>query len=58
MTATISETSTDVVLAVRDLVVEIDVPRREPIRPVRGVSFEVAPGAGSGSSASRGAASR
>ena len=35
--------------------VEIAVPRREPIRPVRGVSFEVRSGdAGSGSSASPG----
>ena len=44
MTATLAETSTDVVLAVHDLVVEIAVPRREPIRPVRGVSFEVRSG--------------
>ena len=44
MTATLPETGTDVVLSVRDLVVEITVPRREPIRPVRGVSFDVRSG--------------
>ena len=44
MTATLPETATDVVLDVRDLVVEIAIPRREPIQPVRGVFFEVRPG--------------
>ena len=44
MTATLPETATDVVLEVRDLVVEIALPRREPIRPVRGVSFDVRQG--------------
>jgi len=39
-----AETATDVVLAVRDLVVEISIPRRPAIRPVRGVSFEVRQG--------------
>ncbi len=41
MTASLTATRTGVVLTVRDLVVEIAVPRRPPIRPVRGVSFEV-----------------
>ena len=44
VTATLPETATDVVLEVRDLVVEIPLPRREPIRPVRGVSFDVRAG--------------
>ena len=44
MTAVLAETATEVVLDVRDLVVEIAMPRREPIQPVRGVSFEVRPG--------------
>ena len=44
MSATLSPVLTDAVLAVRDLVVEIAIPRRPPIRPVRGVSFEVRPG--------------
>ena len=44
MSATLSPVATDAVLAVRDLVVEIAIPRRPPIRPVRGVSFEVRPG--------------
>jgi peptide/nickel transport system ATP-binding protein len=44
MTATLAATATDVVLDVRGLEVEIAIPRREPIRPVRGVSFEVRPG--------------
>jgi peptide/nickel transport system ATP-binding protein len=44
VTATLPETATEVVLAVRDLEVEIAVARRDPIRPVRGVSFEVRPG--------------
>jgi len=34
-------TATDVVLDVRGLVVEIAIPHRDPIRPVRGVSFAV-----------------
>ena len=41
MTATLPELATDVILQVRDLAVEIALPRREPIRPVRGVSFDV-----------------
>ena len=44
MTATLPETATEVVLEVRDLVVEISLPRREPIRPVRGVSFDLRQG--------------
>ncbi len=44
MSATLAPVATDAVLAVRDLVVEIAIPRRPPIRPVRGVSFEVRPG--------------
>jgi peptide/nickel transport system ATP-binding protein len=44
MTAVLPETATDVVLEVRDLVVEITMPRRESIRPVRGVSFDVRSG--------------
>jgi oligopeptide/dipeptide ABC transporter ATP-binding protein len=44
VTATLPETATDVVLEVRDLVVEIALPHREPIRPVRGVSFDVRQG--------------
>jgi oligopeptide/dipeptide ABC transporter ATP-binding protein len=44
VTATLPETRTDVVLAVRDLEVEIAVPRHPPIRPVRGVSFDVRQG--------------
>jgi len=44
VSATLSPVLTDAVLAVRDLVVEIAIPRRPPIRPVRGVSFEVRPG--------------
>jgi len=41
MTAVLPQTATDVVLEVRDLVVEITMPRGEPIRPVRGISFDV-----------------
>ncbi len=44
MTATSTQPATDVVLAVRDLEVEITIPRRPAIRPVRGVSFDVSPG--------------
>ena len=44
VTATLPETATGVVLEVRDLVVEIAVPRRDPIKPVRGVSFDVRSG--------------
>jgi peptide/nickel transport system ATP-binding protein len=44
VTATLPETATDVVLEVRGLVVEIALPRRDPIRPVRGVSFDVRQG--------------
>ena len=44
MTATLLQTATEVVLEVRDLVVEISLPRRDPIRPVRGVSFDVQSG--------------
>ena len=44
MTATLPETATEVVLEVRDLVVEISLQRREPIRPVRGVSFDLRQG--------------
>jgi peptide/nickel transport system ATP-binding protein len=44
VSATLDPVVTDAVLAVRDLVVEIAIPRRPPIRPVRGVSFEVRPG--------------
>ena len=44
MSATASPVVTDAALAVRDLVVEIAIPRRPPIRPVRGVSFEVRSG--------------
>jgi peptide/nickel transport system ATP-binding protein len=44
VTATLPETRTGVVLDVRDLQVEITIPRRPPIRPVRGVSFTVSAG--------------
>ncbi len=44
MSATLAPVLTGVVLAVRDLVVEIAIPRRDPIRPVRGVSFDVRSG--------------
>jgi oligopeptide/dipeptide ABC transporter ATP-binding protein len=44
MTATLPDTGTSVVLDVRDLEVEISIPHRAPIRPVRGVSFSVAAG--------------
>ena len=44
MTAAAPELATDVVLEVRGLEVEIAVARRDPIRPVRGVSFDVRPG--------------
>ena len=44
MTATLPETAVDVVLEVRDLEVEIALSRREPFRPVRGVSFDVRQG--------------
>jgi len=39
--ATATPAATDVVLDVRGLVVEIAIPRRDAIRPVRGVSFAV-----------------
>ena len=58
MSATLSPVATDAVLAVRDLVVEIAIPRRPPIRPVRGVSFEVRPGRRVGIVGESGAASR
>jgi peptide/nickel transport system ATP-binding protein len=44
VTAALQETATDVVLEVRGLEVEIEIPQREPIRPVRGVSFDVRSG--------------
>jgi oligopeptide/dipeptide ABC transporter ATP-binding protein len=44
MTATLPAAETRTVLAVRDLVVEISLPRRAPIRPVRGISFDVRSG--------------
>jgi peptide/nickel transport system ATP-binding protein len=44
MSATVTPTRAAVGLDVRDLVVEISIPRRPSIKPVRGVSFEVKPG--------------